>query len=217
MLKKIAKLGFQLLPEPMQKRLRIRLMRMRRKTLIEKWKRSGKPLPAPHVVKQSVIEHYKSLSNYNVFVETGTYLGDMVEAQRKSFRKIYSIELGEQLWRSAVKRFAKYKYIKILQGDSGKVLNKVIRELNEPAIFWLDGHYSAGITAKGEKECPIFEEIDAIFKGKSQEHILLVDDARCFNGQGDYPTIESLTKYIKSKDERYNVEINNDVICYTIG
>ena len=54
----------------------------------------------------------------------------------------------------------------IVQGDSGKVLSEILLEINEPAIFWLDGHYTAGITARGVKECPIFEELDCIFNTK---------------------------------------------------
>ena len=37
--------------------------------------------------------------------------------------------------------------ISIIQGDSGKILNSITNKLKKPAIFWLDGHYSSGITA----------------------------------------------------------------------
>jgi hypothetical protein len=61
-----------------------------------------------------------------------------------------------------------------VQGDSGKELPKIVTQLDTPAIFWLDGHYSAGITAKGDTECPIFEELEAIFEpDKSCKHILI--------------------------------------------
>ena len=106
----------------------------------------------------------------------------MVEAQRNNFRKIISIEVADELWKKAVTRFNKYKHISILKGDSGKILPVVTKELNEQAIFWLDGHYDFGITSKGEKDCPILEEIDAILKSnKGLNHILLVDDAISFN------------------------------------
>jgi hypothetical protein len=106
--------------------------------------------------------------------------------------------------------------VTIVQGDSGKVLPNILLEVNEPVIFWLDGHYSAGITAKGEKECPIFEELDAIFSSKKFNHILLIDDARCFIGEGDYPTIAQLTKYVNSKNEMYQVEVKHDIIRFVI-
>ena len=43
----------------------------------------------------------------------------------------------------------------ILQGDSTDVLPEVVEKMDEPTLFWLDGHYSGGITASGEQETPI--------------------------------------------------------------
>ena len=192
------------------------LKKRRYKIQFYEWKENACPIPVPHIVKQMTIEEYKNKYGYEVLVETGTFLGDMVEAQKKRFRKIVSVELGVDLFNRATKRFKNDKNITIIQGDSGKVLPKIVLEINEPAIFWLDGHYSAGITAKGEKECPIFEEIDAIFSSKKFNHILLIDDARCFIGEGDYPTIEQLTEHVRSKNEKYQVEIKHDIIRYVI-
>jgi hypothetical protein len=124
--------------------------------------------------------------------------------------------LSLDLFNDAKRRFNNDKNVTIIQGDSGKVLPKILSEINEPAIFWLDGHYSAGITARGEKECPIFEELDAIFNHSKHNHILLIDDARFFNGQGDYPTISALTDYIKSKNGEYKVEVKHDIIRYLV-
>jgi hypothetical protein len=143
-------------------------------------------------------------------------MGDMVDAQKTRFKNIISIELGVDLFKNASKRFRNDKNVLIVQGDSGKVLSKILLDINEPAIFWLDGHYSAGVTAKGDKECPIFEELSSIFSSKKFNHILLIDDARCFIGKGDYPTIEKLTEYIRSKNEKYQVEIKHDIIRYVI-
>jgi len=188
------------------------LSKQRQKILLNEWKNNGCPVPPPHIVKQMTIKEYQERFNCSVLVETGTYMGDMVEAQKRRFKKIFSIELGVDLFNKAKTRFNNDKNVVIIQEDSGKVLPKVLLDLNEPAIFWLDGHYSAGITAKGDKECPIFEELDAIFNSKKFNHILLIDDARCFNGDGDYPTIEKLTEYIRSKIEKYQVEVKYDII-----
>jgi hypothetical protein len=96
------------------------------------------------------------------------------------------------------------------------VLPLIIKDLNEPAIFWLDGHYSSGITAKGDKICPIFEELDSIFNNKPLNHVLLIDDARLFVDEDDYPTIEKLTKYVKNKNNNYQVEVKDDIIRFTM-
>jgi len=174
------------------------------------------PSPPPHIVKQMTIKDYKTKYGYEVLVETGTFLGEMVEAQKKIFKKIYSVELSVELFNNAKRRFYNDKNVTIVQGDSGKVLPKILLGIDEPAIFWLDGHYSEGITAKGEKECPILEELDAIFNSKKFNHILLIDDARCFIGKRDFPTIAQLTEYVKRKNEKYQVEIKHDIIRFVI-
>lgn len=183
---------------------------------IDEWKKNGSPSPPPHIIKQKIIQQYQKQYGCEVFVETGTFLGDMVEAQRRYFKMIYSIELGVRLYENAKNRFVKNKNVVIALGDSSNVLPKILTKIHQPAIFWLDGHYSEGITAKGEKECPIIEELNAIFNAPRYNHILLIDDARCFTGEGDYPSIEALTEYIHKKEKRYKVEIQNDVIRCTI-
>src|SRR5688572_14084116 len=81
--------------------------RKNRDKIIAEWKEQGKPVPPPHAVKQVMIENYQKQSGFKTLVETGTFLGEMVEAQRNNFEKIYSIELSEKLWQKASKRFAK--------------------------------------------------------------------------------------------------------------
>ena len=187
-----------------------------RSIILNDWEKNGRQLPPPHALKQIVIQQYQKKFDANILVETGTYYGDMVEAQRMQFNKIISIELSEKLWEKAVDKFKDYKHITILKGDSGNVLRTIVKDLNEKTIFWLDGHYSQGVTAKGAKDCPILEEIDAILKNNKPEHILLIDDARCFIGQGDYPTMEELTQYIQNFNSGYNILVKDDIIRCTI-
>jgi hypothetical protein len=178
----------------------------------KKWLKNGCPVPPPYYLKQITIKEYQERYGYEILVETGTYLGDMVEAQKKNFKKIISIELSAELSEKAKKRFRNDKHIQILNGDSGKILPGVLAGITNPAIFWLDGHYSEGITAKGEKESPIIEELNAILKYRNLSHILLIDDARSFVGKGDYPSIEELKEYIKTKNVNYQIDIKDDII-----
>lgn len=180
--------------------------------IIENWQAEGKPVPPPHVIKQLIIKDAKDKYGCGILIETGTYLGDMVEAQKKHFGKIYSIELGEKLYEDAVKRFEGDENVTILFGDSGKVLKALMPKICEPAIFWLDGHYSAGVTAMGEKQCPIYEELEAIFASKPFNHVLLIDDARLFVGKDDYPTFEELTDFIKEKKPHATIYVKDDAI-----
>ena len=58
--------------------------------------------------------------------------------------------------------------------------------------------------------------MDAIFNAGKYNHVILIDDARLFNGGGDYPTVEELTEYVSGKNEKYNVEVKHDIIRYII-
>jgi len=40
-----------------------------------------------------------------VLVETGTFKGDMIQAMRGDFRKLYSIEVADHFHKAAVERF----------------------------------------------------------------------------------------------------------------
>lgn len=175
----------------------------------------GYPFPPSENTKQNIVRTYQAIYGYNTLIETGTYLGEMVNAQKNYFNKIISIELSLPLFEKAQQRFEGIDHIQILQGDSSLVLPLILKDTNEPVIFWLDGHYSGGITAKGKKECPIYEEIDAIFASSSLNHILLIDDARLFIGKRDYPTIDELYNYVQSKNRGYKIEVLDDIIRLT--
>lgn len=176
------------------------------------WVELGKPFPPPHLIKQMTVKEYAKKYRLNIFIETGTYLGDMVYAVRSVFGKIYSIELGEELYKRAKRRFSKYNHISILHGDSAEVLPEILDNIKEPCLFWLDGHYSAGITAKGELATPILQELDHILSHPVKDHVILIDDARDFIGKNDYPTIQELRTLVLSQKLGYGFEVRNDII-----
>ena len=184
---------------------------MDHKEELARWEKNGRPSPPPHIVKQMAIEEHQKKFDLRILVETGTYLGDMVEAQQNRFDKIYSIELSTKLFRRAVKRFKTHSHITILNGDSGIVLNELMPAIDKPALFWLDGHYSGGITAKAEKECPVPEELEAILKSDLY-HIILIDDARLFNGTHDYPTLDEIKQLCDKSRRPYSLTLKDDII-----
>nr|WP_294943159.1 hypothetical protein [uncultured Mucilaginibacter sp.] len=184
--------------------------------IIKNWEKAGKPVPPPHIIKQLVIANAKKKYGYSIFIETGTYLGEMVEAQLDNFDNIYSIELGEKLYADAKQKFGNNSHVNIVQGDSAEVLKDIMPAVNKPAIFWLDGHYSAGVTAMGSKFCPIIEELSAIFNSKKLNHLILIDDARLFVGQDDYPTIKELSDMVLLERPLAKVNVEDDIISIHI-
>lgn len=204
----IKKVIFWFLPESV-------LLSYENKKAIIEWERKGKPCPPPEIIKQQYISKIQGEKNLDVFIETGTYLGDMVFAQLKNFKKLYSIELSQDLYENATKRFLAHRRVKILQGDSSNVLKDVIAEAGTSCLFWLDGHYSGifnGVqTAKGDKNCPVVEELSAICNS-GYDQAVLIDDARLFTGNNDYPTIDSITEFILSRKPGSIIEIKLDII-----
>jgi len=174
---------------------RNQIYRMRQSLAAKRWDGTG---PAPHPVKQRNIKKYASKHQLRILVETGTYYGDMVEAMRDTFDRIYSIEVSKSLFEKAKRRFAKYPHIQILHGDSAIELGRIVSRLTAPALFWLDGHYSGGITEKGALDTPIYDELAHILSS-TERHVILIDDARCFGLDPNYPAIEELTSFIGSR------------------
>ena len=168
-----------------------------------------------HVFKQETLREYARRFHLDAFIETGTYLGDMVYATRNLFDDIYSIELSPELYDRARLRFNGYKHIWNLKGDSTVVLPDLLLRLGKPALFWLDGHYSAGVTARGDKNTPILEELNHIFSHSITSHVVIIDDARMFTGQSDYPTLEQLKQFVSSNGPNYECEVANDLIRIT--
>ncbi len=176
------------------------------------WRRAGGTGPTPHLAKQQVVREYARRFGIRIFVETGTYRGDMVAAMRAHFSRIYSVELDGALCADAQKRFARQRHITILRGDSGVILGRLLPEIAEPCLFWLDGHYSEGVTAKGERNTPIRQELDAIsHHAWLAQDIILIDDARCFTGQDEYPRLAEVQAWAAAHGLG-TCRVQNDII-----
>ena len=179
---------------------------------IQLWKKNGMHLPPPQVFKQLVIKEYATRHNINTFIETGTYLGETIDYCKSSFNKLISIELDVALFNNATNKFAHENKITIYHGDSGILLEKVLTDIEETCLFWLDGHYSEGITAKGELNTPIISELNHIFNHPVSNHIILIDDARLFVGRNDYPTLDHLSDFVANNKPNLKFSVENDII-----
>ncbi|MFP3389260.1 FkbM family methyltransferase [Brevibacillus sp. SIMBA_040] len=172
----------------------------------------------PYDVKTAAVKEYGSRHQIRTLIETGTFHGYMVAAQKQHFNQIYSIELDDALFLAAKNNFAGEAHISILHGDSSKVLPSLLASINEPCLFWLDGHYIplSIESAKGDLDTPILEELATILSHHVTDHVILIDDARCFIGPNpllkDYPTIEDLKQYVATLRPDLHFEVKNDII-----
>ena len=179
--------------------------------VIKRWERAGRPIPPPPPVKQAVVKEYQARFALRVFIETGTFAGLMIDAVRSRFDRILSIELDPAWHARAKERFRSDSHVTLLLGDSGVILPKVLSELKEPALFWLDAHYSGPVAARGALDTPIVQELEAI-RAHGMNHVVLIDDIRHFQGHDGYPTAEALTAWIRAAAPESTVEVRDDIL-----
>jgi predicted O-methyltransferase YrrM len=191
------------------------LQRRRQAQQFSDWERNGRPDPPPRIAKGMTLQEYSQRYGLKTLVETGTFYGDMVELMKDSFDRIYSIEISDELFEKARKRFQKHQHIEIVHGDSGKELKNVLSKLSGPALFWLDGHYSGDFAARGDKDTPVYEELSTIFNSSIQGHVIIIDDARCFGTDPGYPTMMELNAFIRSNRDDLEITVKQDSIRIT--
>lgn len=158
----------------------------------KKWAHRPNPWLRTSGFEGQVKEYYENLTRHfrrfakNSFVETGTHLGNGLQcALNTGHSKCYTIEIHEYLYRDARQRFHEQiasGTVECFWGDSAKVLPDIVAELTEPALFWIDAHISGNYGDKiAEKNCPIYEELEAIAASAIRTHTLMIDDLACFD------------------------------------
>jgi len=177
------------------------------------WQRqwTAAPIPPPHDYKVQIVLGYARRFDTPTLIETGTYRGDMVEASRRHFQRIWSVELDVALSEAATARFRPYRNVTIVNGDSSQVLPRIVADQPGAILFWLDGHWSGGITARGPLDTPIVGELETVLERPGDNDVILIDDARMF-GEGDYPPIEALSSMISTKRPEWHIEVRDDIL-----
>jgi predicted O-methyltransferase YrrM len=148
--------------------------------------------PPPRAKRRHLLKLFRE-REHECFIESGTYLGDTVEFFLPHARRIVSVEMDEHLWRGASERFSRHPHVEVVLGDAEQEIPRIVGELGEPALIWLDGHYSGEGTAHGEQAEPavaILQRLGAV--GLQPGTTIVVDDLRLFGRLPELPSLESL-------------------------
>ena len=121
----------------------------------------------------------KSLFGIQYFVETGTYIGNTVVWASKHFERVFTIEASEKLWKQTSQQYGSVRNIEFLHGNSADRMKDVVDLIEVPTLFWLDAHWSGGVTYGEGDECPLMDELKAL-NGSKFEKFILIDDAHLF-------------------------------------
>ena len=158
------------------------------------------------------IKNLALFSRACIFIESGTYAGATVKSAVPYFKEIHTIELSSTLYVQAVEKFKNKKNVFLYNGDSANIFNDILPNMQGKIIFWLDGHFSGGTTARGETDTPILQELRAICNSGLKNSIILIDDVRCFGALLDYPALDEIHKAIQEINPAYRVEVMGDIL-----
>lgn len=181
---------------------------------VRRWLGDGCPSPAPNIVKMGVVRAFVRKFRTPVFIETGTFLGSMIEHIAADRVECHSIEIDETLFDRAKQILRRHSNITLHLGDSATILPHLLARLDRPATFWLDGHYSGGFTSRSDVDTPVSAELEHILAHPIRNHVILIDDARDFTGEDGYPRLSTLLAHFETHPD-YRAEVSADIIRIT--
>ena len=169
--------------------------------------------PPPHFIKQSLLlRHGISKS---IWVETGTYLGQTTKFLSENFNFVHSIEPSKKCLRIARKNLRFSKNVALYEGTSEICFESICSSLKGDVCFWLDGHYSEGITFKGNVDTPILFELGTIKKylENFSNIVILIDDIRTSHiDKENYPNLSFYVNWADSVGMNWIIELDSFII-----
>ena len=143
-----------------------------------------------------------------VFVETGTYIGDgVLTALNSGFEKVISVEIDEQKYKESNLRLKEHidsGRVTLHLGDVVQLLPEIISTDLGKITFWLDAH-DTYLT----NPCPLYNELEIIKKYHRNDCTILIDDLRCIKnaiGWGMSVEFDSLIEKLKEINPDYHFE-----------
>src|SRR5438876_974663 len=80
------------------------VMRLFAASAIRRWRKRGRTSPPPHAYKRALVRRLARSLGYRMFIETGTFYGDMLADVSSVFQRAVSIELDPRLYQLARRR-----------------------------------------------------------------------------------------------------------------
>lgn len=179
---------------------------------IAAWEKAGRPALAPDLLKYEAIRECAQRCGISILVETGTLYGNALFTLRRDFRELHSIELAPALYEQNRRELGHLRHIHLHFGDSAEVLPRILPRIPGPALFWLDGHYCAGPSARAVSDPPIGTELDHLLRRPAGGNVVLIDDARLFDGRNGYPTLAEIREFVSRLRPQATFEVALDII-----
>lgn len=159
------------------------------------------------------ISFLREQMDLKVFVEGGTYQGGTARWASSQFEKVLTIENSREMHCLAKQNLEDIPNVTLLLGDTRTHLPEIV-EQHDDLLYWLDAHWSGGVTYGEGDECPLLEEFETIFAA-DRNQVILVDDARLFlapppkpHRRDHWPT---LIEIVQSLPQGWDLVCDDDV------
>lgn len=163
---------------------------------------------SPAWYKRRIISKLVKEHSIDVFVETGTYLGQTISLIYTRFPnvRVKSIEVDPELFRHVSSRFRNELSggrLELYLGDSSVVLPSVLQDEQDRLLVFLDGHFSSGIT-KDYSDCPLIIELQTIINSRANQYtVIIIDDVHLFDKLLDYPSWQFINEFCETHGFRW--------------
>ena len=168
-------------------------------------------------LKYRFLKDLKSYFGIEIFVETGTNLGNTTAKASGIFTEVHTIELFPEFYSLALEKFKTNSNVHVYFGSSEHLLPSILPLCQQPTLFYLDGHYDGGDrSGKGEKNTPILEELAAIQAWGRTDAVIVIDDVCDFQESlysdriqqtcfADYPDLKQIVESVLAINPQYQI------------
>jgi len=137
-----------------------------------------------------------------VFIESGLGQGTSALWAESRFNAVISIEIdGENVAR--FRRDNPQSKVAVITGDSANEMAWIIRGIESPALFWLDGHT--------DDYTPILGELEAINLSQLA-NVIMIDDWRMFGTCVKWPSKEKVIAYATAHGRRWTYDVDDVLV-----
>lgn len=170
----------------------------------------GPPARLVHLLKHKL--------DIDLFLETGTYMGNTSAWASAHFKQVITIEASALYAEKARTRFAGTN-VRVVEGSSAAMLARALAASSGAALFWLDAHWCGGLTAGEVSECPFFDEMN-VLNARAANDVILLDDARLFlapppapHRPSQWPSLVETISKLENNGARYVVMMDDIFIA----
>jgi hypothetical protein len=148
--------------------------------------------PSPTAKRRQLLGLFRE-RDHRVLVESGTYRGGTVAFFLPHAERIISVEIDPALHQQALLRFRDAPNVDLRLGDALDVVPAAVAEQRQSCLVWLDGHFSGGVTGRGQVSEPAIEVLRRLGDlGMPPGTTIVVDDLRMFGRGADVPPLDEL-------------------------